>query len=128
MRIEILKENRLEVAMVTSEEIIIKDVQSALDLIATVGYETGCNLVILNKTAICEDFFDLSTKLAGDILQKFVNYDTKIAILGDFSSYQSKSLKDFIYESNNGKNVFFLDNEKQAVERFVMINAAIKRI
>ncbi len=62
MRIETLKENRLDVALVTSDKILIKDVQSALDFIATVGYETGCNLVILNKTAICEDFFDLSTK------------------------------------------------------------------
>lgn len=124
MRIETLKENRLEVALVTSDDILIKDVQSALDLIATVGYETGCNLMILNKTAIYEDFFDLSTKMAGDILQKFINYRMKIAILGDFSSYKSQSLKDFIYESNKGKNVFFLDNEKQAIERFVMINDA----
>lgn len=62
--------------------------------------------------------------MAGDILQKFVNYDMKIAILGDFSSYKSKSLRDFIYESNNGNNVFFLDNKKQAIERFVLINAA----
>ena len=124
MRIETLKENRLEVALVTSDEILIKDVQTALDLIATVGYETGCNHVILNKTAISEEFFDLSTKMAGDILQKFVTYQMTIAILGDFSSYKSKSLKDFIYESNKGKNVFFLDNEKQAMERFVMINEA----
>ncbi len=57
-------------------------------------------------------------------MQKFVNYDMKIAILGDFSSYKSKSLRDFIYESNNGNNVFFLDNKKQAIERFVLINAA----
>ena len=57
VRIEKLKENGLEVAFVTSQEILINDVQSALDFIATVGYETGCSHVILNKTAICEDFF-----------------------------------------------------------------------
>jgi len=72
VRIETLKKNSLEVALVTSDDIFIKDVQTELDLIATVGYETGCNHVILNKTAICEDFFDLSNKMAGDILQKFV--------------------------------------------------------
>lgn len=58
MRIEILKENKLEVALVTSNEILLKDVQSALDLIATVGYETGCDFMILNKAAICEDFLN----------------------------------------------------------------------
>jgi hypothetical protein len=91
-----------------------------LDFIATIQYETGCNNIILNKSAICEDFFDLSTRLAGEILQKFINYHVKIAIIGDFSIYTSKSLKDFIYESNKGKNIFFLPDEKQAIEKLSM--------
>ena len=95
--------------------------QSALDFIATVGFETGCNRIILNKSAICNDFFDLSTRLAGEILQKFINYNIKIAIVGDFSVYTSKSLKDFIYESNKGKDIFFLPNEKQAIEKLSMV-------
>jgi hypothetical protein len=96
---------------------LITDVQSALDFIATVGFETGCNHIILSKSAICEGFFDLSARLAGEILQKFVNYNIKIAIVGDFSVYTSKSLRDFIYESNKGKDIFFVTNEKQALEK-----------
>ena len=42
----------------------------------------------------------------------------KIAIVGDFSVYNSKSLKDFIFECNNGKDIFFLPDENQALERF----------
>ncbi|MFA6984095.1 MAG: DUF4180 domain-containing protein, partial [Sedimentibacter sp.] len=76
---------------------------------------------ILNKSAICEEFFDLKTKLAGDILQKFVNYHVKIAIVGDFSVYTSKSLRDFIYESNKGKTIFFLQDEKQAIEKLGLV-------
>ena len=34
-----------------------------------------------------------------------------------FSGYTSKPLKDFIYESNNGKDVFFVGSEQEAVER-----------
>jgi len=83
----------------------------------TVQYETGYNHIVLNKFAICEDFFNLSTKIAGDILQKFINYKVKVAIVGDFSVYTSKSLKDFIYESNQGKDIIFLSDEKQAIER-----------
>jgi len=71
----------------------------------------------LNKSAICDGFFDLSTKLSGEILQKFINYHIKIVIVGDFSVYTSKSLKDFIYESNKGKDIFFLPNEKEAIEK-----------
>jgi hypothetical protein len=117
MTITTVTENNIEIAVVNSRTELICDVQSALDLMATVRYETGCNVMILNKEAICEVFFDLKTKLAGDILQKFVNYQMKIAIIGDFSTYTSQSLKDFIYESNRGKSVFFLDSEVQAVRR-----------
>lgn len=117
MDIRIVKKNNIELAIVVSDEEIISDVQSALDLMATVNYESGCNRIILNKTAICEDFFDLKTRLAGEILQKFINYQTKIAIIGDFSTYSSKSLKDFIYESNNGREIFFLSDEAQAIDK-----------
>jgi hypothetical protein len=41
----------------------------------------------------------------------------KIAMVGDFEGYTSKSLKDFIYESNKGSQVFFLGDEKGAIER-----------
>lgn len=117
IKINIIKENSTDIAVVNSSEILITDVQSALDFIATIGFETGCTRIILNKSAICDDFFDLSTRLAGEILQKFINYHIKIAIVGDFSVYTSKSLKDFICESNKGKDIFFLPNEKQAIEK-----------
>ena len=121
MKITVVKENNTEIAVVSSNEILIKDVQSALDFIATIDYETGCNRIVMNKSAISEDFFDLKTRLAGEILQKFINYQIKIAIVGDFAVYSSKSLKDFIYESNKGRNIFFLSDEEQAIEKLSMI-------
>ena len=105
-----------DIAVIKSNERIIKDVQSAIDFIMTVKYETGCNKIALNKDAIVEDFFILSKGLAGEILQKFVNYQTKFAIYGDYSKYTSKPLKDFIYESNNGKDIFFAKDENEAIE------------
>jgi hypothetical protein len=42
---------------------------------------------------------------------------TKIAIIGDFEIYNSKSLKDFIFESNKGSQVYFLREEKEAIDR-----------
>lgn len=117
MKITTIRENDIEIAIVSSSEILITDVQSALNFMATVSFETGCDRIILNKSAICEDFFNLRTRLAGEILQKFVNYRMKIAITGDFSVYSSKSLKDFIYESNKGNDIFFLSNEKEAIKK-----------
>ena len=105
------------VAIVSGEEKIIRDVQSALELIMTAKYEAGTNLIAVEKTAVADDFFILSRGLAGEILQKFINYQAKIAIYGDFSGYTSKPLKDFMYESNNGRDVFFAATREEAAER-----------
>ncbi|MCI9136421.1 MAG: DUF4180 domain-containing protein [Lachnospiraceae bacterium] len=59
------------------------------------------------KEAVTDDFFVLSTRLAGEILQKFINYGVRFAVYGDFSAYTSKSWKDFVYECNRGKDVYF---------------------
>lgn len=106
-----------DIAVVKSSEILIRDVQSALDLMATVQYEAGCNRIVINKSLLSESFFDLKTRLAGEILQKFINYRVKVAIIGDFSVYSSQSLKNFIYECNRGTDIFFLPTEQQAIEK-----------
>ncbi len=122
MEITKIKEKGVDIAVVKSTELIITDIQSALDFIATVNYETNCCHVILNKSVISEAFFDLKTRFAGEILQKFINYHMKIAVVGDFSIYSSKSLKDFMYESNKGKNMFFVSNEKEAAEKLAAVS------
>jgi hypothetical protein len=52
MQIKTIKKNDIKIASVNSDEILISDVQSALDFMATVQYEAGCNRIILNKPAI----------------------------------------------------------------------------
>lgn len=114
MTIKRIVENGMQIAYIPETELLITDTQSALDLMATIHYETGCNRIILNKASICEDFFILSTCLAGEILQKYINYNVKLAIIGDYSSYTSKPLHDFIYESNRGKDIFFVSTLEDA--------------
>jgi hypothetical protein len=120
MKKRIVENNGLIVAAISSDELVITDTQSALDLIATIEYTDGCQRIAINKEAIVEDFFKLSTGIAGEILQKFMNYSKKIAIIGDFSVYTSKPLKDFIYECNEGSAVFFVSDEQAAVNKLTM--------
>lgn len=117
MNIEHLKDNGTDIAVVSSDEKLIVDVQSALDLAMTVKYETGAVKIAIDKTAVCEEFFILSTGLAGEILQKFINYHVKLAVYGDYSGYTSKPLKDFIYESNHGSDFFFVSTREEAIEK-----------
>ena len=117
MKTEVIKKNYTEIAVVSSDELLITDVQSALDLIMTVKYETGCTNIAVNKEAIVNDFFVLRTCLAGEILQKFINYGVRFAIYGDFSKYTSKPLMDFMYESNKGKEIYFQPTVSLAVDK-----------
>jgi hypothetical protein len=111
---EVIVNKKNNVAYVNTEEQVIYDVQSALDLLATISYEYGCKAIIVHKSAIVEEFYDLRTRLAGEIVQKYVNYGMKLAIIGDFSGYSSKALQDYIYECNKGRDLFFVPNEEEA--------------
>ena len=116
METETLTVNGVTIAVVNSAEKITTP-QSALDLAVTVKYEIGAQRIAIPKRLLPEEFFILSSGLAGEILQKYINYGIKMAVWGDFSRYTSKPLHDFIYESNHGKDFFFVGTREQAVDR-----------
>ena len=102
-------------AVIREPGVLITDSGSAMDVLATVRYETGCSAMILRQEQLDESFFRLSSGLAGEVLQKFVNYQMRLGIVGDFSGYTSKPLHDFIRESNQGRQVCFLPTEEEAL-------------
>lgn len=104
------------IAELCDEKIIISTTQDALDLFGEL-IPTDCNRIIIAERHFHPDFFILSTGVAGDILQKFSNYSLKLAIVGDFTKYKSKSLQDFIRESNKGNRIFFLQNIDDALNK-----------
>ncbi|HCT31268.1 MAG TPA: DUF4180 domain-containing protein [Bacteroidales bacterium] len=119
MKININKLNGTFIASIDSNEIIINNVQDALDLMADCGYK-GSRKIIIHSKNITPDFFDLKTRIAGDILQKFSTYNVDLAIIGDFSNPTSKSLRDFIYESNKIGKINFVDSVDEAKARLAM--------
>lgn len=56
------------------------------------------------------DFLTLSTGVAGEVFQKFVNYRLGCAILGDIAALldRSRALRDFARETNKGHALWFL--------------------
>lgn len=102
-----------KIAEIISDSVILRNTQDALDLMADPALE-GARMAILHKKNITPGFFDLSTRLAGEILQKFANYYFKLAIVGDIKNTGSSSLKALIYESNKGREIFFLESVEAA--------------
>jgi len=115
VEIKIIDFNTTSFAQIVSDKIVISSVQDALDLMANCRYQ-GSEHIILNKNQVVDGFFDLKTGIAGDVLQKFSNYRCHLAIIGDFSNVQTKSLRDFIYESNKTGRICFVANVKEAFE------------
>lgn len=108
--------NNTKIAEVTSDEMIIASAQDGLDLLGNIYYQDFDKIIIYEEN-ITPEFFDLKTKMAGDILQKFSNYRVRLAIVGDFSKYESKSIKDFIFESNTTKHINFTKTLTEALEK-----------
>jgi hypothetical protein len=113
--IEFITIDGTKIARVTSAEILIRTTQDAVDLMGDCWYN-GAAGIIMKEENLVADFFDLSTGIAGEILQKFSNYNVRLAIVGDFNKYKSKSIRDFIFESNKHRHINFVASFDEAMK------------
>ncbi|MDC1542064.1 DUF4180 domain-containing protein [Candidatus Pseudothioglobus singularis] len=96
-----------KVAEIITDKVILRSTEDGLDLLGNLYYQ-GFDKIIIHEKNITPEFFDLRTKIAGEILQKFAQYQMPLIIVGDFSKYKSKSLNDFIFESNKSQQINFI--------------------
>ena len=104
------------IAVITGND-AIANADALLDLAMSARYETGADRLAIEKSMLANDFFILSTRFAGEALQKLINYRFKIAVFGDYSHYTSKPLKDFMRESNRRRDVFLSRREKKRLKK-----------
>jgi hypothetical protein len=102
------------VAEIMADGLVINNIDDGVDLIGNIYYN-GFDKAIIYEKNITPLFFDLSTKIAGEILQKFSNYRMRLAIVGDFSKYASKSMSNFISESNQHGQINFVNSKLEAI-------------
>lgn len=90
----------------------INDVMSA-------AWENEAVLVAIPVPRLHADFFRLSTRLAGDIIQKLVNHGLRLAIVGDLSRWtdESGALRDFVFECNRGRATWFVADMAELEKR-----------
>ncbi len=77
--------------------------------------DSPSDTVAVEKAAISEDFFELRTGMAGEVLQKVSNYRKRLIILGNFENTESRSLRAFIHESNRTGKVLFVKTLDDAI-------------
>jgi hypothetical protein len=102
----------------SAEGPLLRSAQDAVDLIGE-AKSAGANLVVLPIARLDPAFFQLRTGIAGEMVQKFVTYQVAAAIVGDTTQLEaeSKSLRDFILESNQRGSIWFLANKEELQAR-----------
>lgn len=88
------------------------------DLVEAAMNESA-RLIAVSAGRLDPAFFQLRSGIAGEALQKFVNYNLKFAIVGDVSAHvaASDALRDFVVECNRGREVFFVANTAELESR-----------
>ncbi|MBT2544250.1 DUF4180 domain-containing protein [Streptomyces sp. ISL-44] len=106
--------NNVSVLMCEAEGEVIAGEREALDCIGDAGYQ-GAEWVVIPAERFDDAFFRLSTRVAGEIIQKFVQYRVGIIVLGDISRHTeaSSALRDFVRECNRGTQTWFLADDAE---------------
>lgn len=83
------------------------------------AFSAGAKVIAIPVARLSPAFLDLKTRLAGEVLQKFVNYGFRTAIVGDVSAEVAKSdaLRDFVRESNRGRHIWFVPDLPALAEK-----------
>lgn len=108
---QILTAGTTRVLVLDDDGALLASTQDFLDVIGQLWGEaepTSCVAIPVSRLA--EEFFELRTGLAGEALQKFVNYRVQVAVVGDVTRFvtASRALTDFVRESNEGTHVWFV--------------------
>ncbi|MGH3118656.1 MAG: DUF4180 domain-containing protein [Micromonosporaceae bacterium] len=86
----------------------VATVQDALDLIGAAFL--GAEVVAVPVSRLDDRFFSLGNRFAGEVMQKFVNYRLRLAVVGDISQHlaASPALRALVQESNLADHVWFV--------------------
>jgi hypothetical protein len=105
---EVIERRGVPVLLCDPDGPTIADPQDALDVIGSAF--SRAEVVAVPADRFDERFFQLRSGLAGEIMQKFVNYRMRLAVVGDISAHveSSSALRDLVTESNRGRHIWFV--------------------
>jgi hypothetical protein len=100
---------------------LISTPDDANDLVGS-AWSHHANFIVVPVSRLDPEFFRLSTGIAGEITQKLVNYRLRLAVVGDISEHlaESNALRDFVWESNRGGQIWFVEDEAALQEKLGM--------
>lgn len=87
--------------------------QDVLEIVS-ICMENDTYILMMQAEEFSEDFYNLRTGLAGIVLQKFINYHIKVAVILDDKENLNHRFKEMIGEANKGNNFRTFNNIEEA--------------
>ncbi len=93
---------------VATEGALIGSAASARDLVEA-AMNAGARVIVVPVERLDPEFLRLRSGMAGEFMQKVINYRMQLAIVGDVSTQvaASDALRDFIIECDRGNEIYF---------------------
>lgn len=93
----------------------VASIDDALAIVAS-AYEQGADKILLHEERLPPTFFDLSTRFAGEFVQKLVNYHLAVgAVFARPASEYSKRFVEYIGEARRGRQFRTFQTETDAI-------------
>ncbi|MDO3681546.1 DUF4180 domain-containing protein [Paenibacillus ehimensis] len=115
LKVQVVDRGTKKYVECASAETTLRTGQDALDLIAAC-FENDTNLLMLHAEALSDDFFNLRTGLAGEMLQKFMNYRVKAALIITNERVVKGRFKELLTEANKGNDFRVFGSAGEAEE------------
>jgi hypothetical protein len=109
--VRIIEMGEARVLVLDAEGTAISRFEDGLDLVGE-AMGAGADTVAVPVERLGPTFLDLSSRVAGEVTQKFSNYRLRLAIVGDVSAQaaRSEALAAYVVECNRGRSVWFVDD------------------
>jgi hypothetical protein len=109
MTTHLIESNGYRMLSLPATGTMLKSVQDVTDLIGD-ALSQGAKVIVVPVECLAPAFFQLRSGLAGEFVQKIVNYRLKLAVIGDISAHAAASAawRDFVREANRGRSIFVL--------------------
>jgi PadR family transcriptional regulator, regulatory protein AphA len=118
MGYRVVEKNDKRYVEYASAETPLRSEQDALELVAAC-FENDAYLLMLHEEMLTDDFFNLRTGIAGQVLQKFSNYHVKVAVILRSEQRIKGKFKELLAESNKG-NAFKAFNSLSDAEEWLL--------
>ena len=89
-------------------------IRSANDIADALIASTDRSGLVLDEQDLCAEFFDLRTGLAGELLQKFVNYHARLAIVLADPGAHGERFSELVHEHKTHPAVRFFGSAEDA--------------